>query len=407
MVILSRAILLLFPAMLIMGCLGDEITMPEVQPRLILRPEQAWLEAVTGTSSIKAKWMPSPSDTQSNFKGYYIELYESAKFFDQLEGQEDSLFEPPLAIASVPRSDTSYIFDGVTNGKRYSIRVWGERYPNPDTPNVKVLSRDFANASLDFDPTPVISPPVLEANASEQLRINLRWTTSPSFSQAGFIGYRIGYRDNTTTGSLVYHTPVLSKFATSFSVQIQSTSPTGEIRPYLFWIKAIRNDSTESADSTLLVWSGAYAVPQGGIDRDIHPGMGLFIGQTNFAYDLVETEVSRSVISVDTAGGLIRLRGESGTKFAARIDTIKQRTLDSIYYTQPFDDSVFTLTELSIPNVVISGDPVIYALFDGGRRARIHLRVDVTSNSLLWNTTGTLKVKARYQIPGSYGLRYW
>ena len=135
-------IVLLFGGILI-GCLGDPITEPQIVPYLVLQPQSASLEAITGTNDIKAKWAPSLTDTQGNFKGYYVELYKSAKYADSAYIGEDSLLDPILASAHVPKSDTSYIFPNfTTNGNRYSIRVYGEQFTDPAYPDSITLSKD-------------------------------------------------------------------------------------------------------------------------------------------------------------------------------------------------------------------------------------------------------------------------
>lgn len=397
-------IVLLFGAILI-GCLGDPITEPQIVPRLVLQPQSATLEAITGTNDIKAKWTPSLTDTQSNFKGYYIELYRSAKYSDSSYIGEDSLLEPMLAKAHVPKSDTSYIFPAfTTNGNRYSIRVYGEQFTDPAYPDSIILSKDYANASLDYDSDPVITPTVFMGGSIGPNLVRLQWSKSPSASNPGFSGYIIRYRDNTNTKSLI-QTVRVGKLETFLTVNVPATSSQTFITPYLFSIKALRNDSTESADSTMLIWSGAWAVPQVGV-RDVKIDTLIFIGQTNQYYDLIVTDRSEAQIRPDTSTGDITLTALSGARFASRIDS--GTSLDSVCYDLPFDESLFSESSIVLPRHSPAGGKIVYILFAEGTRARLIFVADTkNNNSLLQSLTRGLRVSGTFQPPGTYNLKYF
>src|SRR5262249_22750988 len=72
-------LLVFLMAAVLSGCLSDPVTEPEIKPRLVLRPERAWLRA-TGLTTIEARWTHSVTDTQGNFKGYYLTIYQSAPY---------------------------------------------------------------------------------------------------------------------------------------------------------------------------------------------------------------------------------------------------------------------------------------------------------------------------------------
>ncbi|HEY6171522.1 MAG TPA: hypothetical protein VIX80_04595 [Candidatus Kapabacteria bacterium] len=397
-------IALLFGGILI-GCLGDPINEPTIVPRLVLQPQVASLEAITGTNDIKAKWTPSPTDTQGNFKGYYIELYRSAKYSDSAYIGEDSLLEPILAKAHVPRSDTSYIFPNqTTSGNRYSVRVYGEQFTDPTFPDSITLSKDYANASLDYDSDPVIAPTVFMGGSIGPNLVRLQWSQSPSASNPGFSGYIIRYRDNTNTKSLI-QTVRTGKLETFLTVNVPATSSQNLIIPYSFSIKALRNDSTESADSTLLVWSGAWSVPQVGV-RDVKIDTLIFIGQTNQYYDLIVTDRPEAQIRPDTSSGDITLTALSGAKFASRIDS--GTSLDSVCYDEPFDDALFSQTSIVLPHYSNAGGKIVYILFAEGTRARLIFIADPgNNNSLLQKLTKGLRVSGTFQPLGTYNLKYF
>lgn len=398
-------IVLLFGGILI-GCLGDPITEPEIVPRLVLQPESAGLEAVTSTNNIRANWSPSLTDTQQNFKGYYVELYESAKYSDSSFVGEDSLFLPMLASAHVPKSDTTYTFVGfTTNGKRYSIRVYAERFPDPTEPDSIVLSKDYANAVLDYDAAPVDAPIVFKAGSLGTNTVRLEWSASPSASNVGFVGYIIRYRDNTNTKSLI-QTVRVGKLERFISVAVPATSSQTFITPYVFSIKALRNDSTESADSTMLIWSGAWAVPQVGI-RDVKVDTLIFIGQTNQYFDLIVTDRPEAQIRPDTSTGNITLTALSGAKFASRIDS--GTSFDSVCYDLPFDDALFTESSIVLPRHSPAGGKIVYILFVEGTRARLHFVASDKNNqySLLQPISRTLRVSGKFQPLSSYNLKYF
>lgn len=397
-------IVLLFGGILI-GCLGDPITEPQIVPRLVLQPQSATLEAITGTNDIKAKWTPSPTDTQQNFMGYYVELYRSAKYSDSSYIGEDSLLDPILAKAHVPKSDTSYIFPNFTiSGNRYSIRVYGERFPDPANPDSIILSKDYANASLDYDSAPVLAPTMFGGGSLGANLVRLQWSPSPSASNPGFSGYIIRYRDNTNTKSLI-QTVRVGKFETFSTVNVPATSSQNVIIPYSFSIKALRNDSTESADSTMLIWSGAWSVPQVGV-RDVRIDTLIFIGQTNQYYDLIVTDRPEAQIRPDTSIGDITLTALSGAKFASRIDS--GTSLDSVCYDLPLDDALFTESSIVLPRYSNAGGKIVYILFAEGTRARLIFVADPNNkNSLLQLLTRGLRVSGTFQPQNSYNLKYF
>src|SRR5690349_14344139 len=109
-------IVVLLLGSIVIGCLGDDIV-EEVKYRPILQPPFVKFKA-EAPGNLIAQWAPSLTDTQTNFKGYYVELYESAP---DTTSEIDSVYKL-IGSAHVPKSDTSYIFRDIPPG-RYSLWV--------------------------------------------------------------------------------------------------------------------------------------------------------------------------------------------------------------------------------------------------------------------------------------------
>src|ERR1043165_474400 len=84
-------ILLLFSAILY-GCLGDEVDRPTVVPRLVFAPGLTYYQAITNTTDVQVRWNRSVSDTQQNFKGYFVKLFTSKTVSTNLF-EEDSVMD--------------------------------------------------------------------------------------------------------------------------------------------------------------------------------------------------------------------------------------------------------------------------------------------------------------------------
>lgn len=393
-------IVVLLLGSIFIGCLGDDV-FEEVKYRPILQPPLVTFKA-QAPGNLIAQWAPSPTDTQTNFQGYYVELHESI---------QDSTFEIDelanlVSTAHVPKSDTFYVFQNIPKG-RYTLSVWGERVPNPDNPDSIVLSQFAARYSFSFDTDPVEAPKVFLAQSRGQANVVVYWQASASVTQPGMVGYILRYRDNTKSNSEIYTLRIPGKGPApqTLSLNLLSTSSQGYETPYKIWIKSIRNDSTESADSMIIVWSGAHLL--GPNQPIVLIGKKIFIGQTNSMYEIKELDDPSAQIGVTAVDSTITLEAFQGAKFSQQIDVT---TLDSMFFSRPIPDSAYTETTLTLPRNPASS-VCIYVLFarntldNSQARARIMFLRDPGGTLIFGNA---VRVEARFQ-PGSppYFLPYF
>jgi hypothetical protein len=182
-------------------------------------------------------------------------------------------------------------------------------------------------------------------------------------------------------------------------LQLPLTAEAGD-RPYKIWVKGVRNDSTESADSAIIVWSGAQAV--GGITPPyIEIGKKIFIGQTNLTYELKQADDPAAQIGVTSADSTITITAFAGAKFAERIDV---SILDSVYFGAPLAEAVFTETSLTLPRNPVSS-VCFYVLFAEGTRARVMFIQN--PNQTLIHQNNSIQAKGIFQTKGSFNLPYF
>jgi len=387
---------LLLGSMLI-GCLGDDV-FEEVKPRVILQPATLKFKA-EGTNDLVAQWSPSLTDTQMNFKGYYIELYTSTK--DSNSTVEIDEILDTIGRAHAPKSDTSYVFKNIAPG-RYTLQVWGERYPDPANPDSLVLSKFAAIYSFTFDPTPVLPPTELLAHSNGPGSVTLYWEASPSATQPGMVAYIVGYReDKASSSALTYRVraggPGIGP--TTYSISLPSTSEALEL-PYMIWVKGIRNDSTESVDSAVIIWSGAKAV--GVTYSAVEIGKKFFIGLINGIYDIKQSDDPAAQIGVTAVDSTITIQALDGARFINRIDTA---IIDQLYFKAPFPDTDYTESSLTLPRNPES-DVWFYVLFKDKARARVVFLKN--ANGTLIHENNSIKTAAKYQPGGPpYFLTYF
>ncbi len=355
---------------LITGCLSDTITGPQIVSRPILAPGQVFYKCLTPLD-LRVSWNPSTVDTQQNFKGYFVELFRSNPYFSGSSDGIDSVFASPLDSVHVPKSDTMYTFIGkVVQEGRYTVRVWGERNPDPQKPDSIVKSQTSSNLSFYFDSRPVFAPKEIYASSNSTNGVNLFWSQSPSIMQKGLAGYVIRYKDpNMTNPHLIYLSrPSIQADSSSLLIngkynhEIEVT-PTniGNIleKEYTFWIKAIRKDSVESDDSISITWSGAER-----LSTVAKLDTGIAIGINNFTYAIQQTDPNGTIPSfqITQSGGNFVIIGKNNTQFVNKY--VQDSGLDKNYLSKPFDVSDFTETQISFPAVSSStGGTIIYALF--------------------------------------------
>lgn len=406
----SIAIIVVLAGVVFNGCLSDNVDLPEVKARPTYPPGYIFYGSFEN-KDLQIRWTRSPSDTQLNFRGYFVQLFTSAKSSKWTPANpiddtikfvvDDSVFRQP----TTGYLDTSTILKNIDTG-RYTVYVWGVRYAPQASPDSLILSETPAIFSFDNDPRPVLVPAGLFASSGAgPTSINLSWPRSASEKNVGFSGYVIRYLDTIKTSGAVLTEllrfeviqsdtiAALPAFENrSVVVPVNPQTLTFREYPYKFWIKAIRKDSVESADSVGIVWSGAERTAQFAVKLDT----GMFVGQVNTTFAIAQTTIDNpsaeftmhfdgSKLTVEAIG--------SGTSFATRVDS---SSLDQTYYAAPFADNEFTESSLTLPAPGVGGS-VIYALLPGGNRARIFIGRDATSGGYVNPTTNSVTLTASFQ----------
>jgi len=411
--------LILTSAALIAGCLSDTIDKPQVVAQLILQPPAVYYKCITtygmATDSLQVLWNPSTVDIQQNFKGYFVELFNSAPYYIPSTDGTDSTLGSPIDFQQVPKIDTSCIFTGkviqgsldIKQGNRYTVKVWGERFPNPAKPDSMVLSQFPTRLSFNFDSRPVLAPDSIFASSASSSSVNLFWLPSKSEINIGMAGYIVRYIDPANSSA---HVIYFSRFPkdTSKSQLIQgryeyastpinvpaNLAPPFE-REYVFWVKAVRQDSTESDDSIGIHWSGAEQ-----LSTVATLDTGIFIGIANFSYTMQQTDPNgvNSLLQITQpsgpTGNFVIMSYMNQTLFVNQVVSDTGLTLSRNFLKAPFAVSDFTQTQISFPASSASNtSTIIYALFPGGSRARLLFTVTQDTVSHL----STNQIQASFQ----------
>lgn len=417
---MKKKLFLFLPLALLLGCLSDTIDQRQVVPRPILQPGQVFYRCITTngvpTLDLRISWNPSTVDTQLNFKGYFVKLYSSAPYFTPGSDFLDSVFLPPLDSAHVPKSDTMYTFlSKVVQGGRYTVRVWGERYPDPAKPDSLVLSQYPAALSFNFDSRPVSAPAEIYASSAYSGGVNLFLLPSASQSNIGMAGYVIRYIDPTNSNAhLIYFNRFQKNLSDSgliggkYISQLVSapTFPSPPVeKEFKFWIKAIRQDSVESDDSIGIIWSGAERIPPAPLG--VRLDTGIFMGAVGFQYNLVQVVANDPTkalpqLKVSQSSTSVLVTALNGTTFVNRTDqdTGLAFSLNKNFFPAPFADADFTETQLSFSNTGSDNGTVIYAKLKDNNRARIWFTKnssDSTHSSSYIRTDNTILIQASFQ----------
>lgn len=371
-------VLLSFIALTVgIGCMDDPLG-PEIVARNIFRPSAIHYQffdynVAASTGNMRVMWSPASTDTQSNFKGYYIKL--STPRFDTLGTNVAVLPGDSLEAKHVPKSDTSVVFEDLRVDEIYVVQIWGEGFvQNADTLK---LSRDFVQSHTLFDPRPVENPEILGVVALGRQNVLLVWAAPPEPRGKGF---NIYFSDPSRSEEIgVFYTRV-SSTTTSLNISVPPHADalaTGFVEmEYKFWIKALGADSLENRlDSSVIKWSGADRLDT----TSVTIGRSLGIGNDRGVYRAIEMEPSAGAILFTQVGNELVLTGQHETRFVNRVDNAKG--VDSVLFTRPFDNSEFDQTQLSIP---VTGSPngvMVYGLLGepaGGTRFRMFLQADST-----------------------------
>jgi hypothetical protein len=181
--------------------------------------------------------------------------------------------------------------------------------------------------------------------------------------------------------------------------------------PFKFWVKAVRKDSVESADSIGISWSGAELIPPGAIPVKLDTA--LFLGAVGFGYNMVQvpaTDPNNAYLQVTQSGGNIVLIAKSTTKFVNQVDRDTGLYFNRNFFAAPFLSSDFNQSQVSFPATGTANEgAMIYALLPGGSRARILFQ---SSKDSLSGTIGyirsdnTVEVQASFQ-PAATGLPFF
>lgn len=363
------------------GCLSDNIDAPDIKPRLIYPPGGVYYKSITNTTDLEIRWNRSPSDTQQNFKGYFVQLFIS--YGGGSPSQEDTIIGQEIDSVHTGRGDTVYTFHNILPG-RYTVRAWGERFPDATKPDSVVLSQLSQFVSFDNDPKPVAAPiAVYASSGAVPNTVNLFWPRSADAINKGFSGYIIRYVDTTNTinPKLITFMTVLSTPGTGMvtaSVNVPGNPTIPSEKPYKFWVKAIRKDSVESSDSVGISWSGAERLASIGNTTQFKIDTGVFIGSNGTGYNIAAFDASSksAMFKILYDGTAVSFAALNGTTFSSQVDTPK--SLDASYFSRAFTDAeLMQATSVSLPLLPagsVSGAQV-YALLPGGGRARIFIRV--------------------------------
>jgi hypothetical protein len=404
------SILVVLVGLLFNGCLSDNVELPEIKARPTFPPGTVFYRAFENRD-LQVRWTRSPSDTQLNFRGYYVELYTSQKLKSIGIGDVDS---PKVLIAadSVFRDpvtrflDTFCYFHNIDTG-RYAVKVYGVRYAPEAHQDSLVLSETPTIFGFDADPVAVLAPTqLLASSGGGATNINLKWARSASEKNLGFAGYIVRYIDTIrqsgaqlielmrVTLDKSLDTGSLAEPMHRQGVAVPANPQTLTFReyPYKFWVKAVRKDSVESTDSISIVWSGAERTAQFSVRLDT----GMFVGQVNTTFAIAQTAVDNPsaefTLHFDGSDLIVRSLG-SGTLFSTRVDSVG---LEQVHYNAPFDVSDFSVSSLTLPKPGFSGS-TFYALLPGGNRARIFVARDLSSGTYVNTATSTVSLVASFQ----------
>jgi hypothetical protein len=350
-------------AALIAGCMSDPIIGPQVLPQLVNGPPNASFFATNyqapTSGDMVIRWTHSPTDTQHNFKGYFIRVYSS---------NEDNTATPPydlhqlLDTTTVYKQqqtnhvDTSYTVHALPIGY-YTIMINGEQVS--DTMRLSVDTFTYSN---EFDPRPLVNPTNLMASSAGSQQVNLHWTLSPSESLPGFGGYAVYYVDPDPQrvprdSAHLLTTPYLPAGTTTYLANVPA--PPASINggtttlnewPYRFWVKAVRKDSVQFYDdSSAIVWSGAENAPPGATDSTAFHHA-LFFGFQNNIWDMTDDSMhTDEQVKIDISGQTLTLTAMNGAIFNTQIDLAVD--LDSIYYSSPVPVLNFTQSSITLPPI--------------------------------------------------------
>jgi hypothetical protein len=417
-----------------MGCMDDPVTGPEVRPRLVLAPAKVGFYSpvasfvAPSTGDLVIKWSRSPADTQLNFKGYFVQVWQSV--MPTKVDDTEMLIQPPIGTMHVRKLpgelDTSATFHGVTAG-RYTARVWGEK-----ATDTLGYSESYGRITFDFDPRPLTNPTNLRATSVGPGQIGLIWDNASTYNYTGMYETRVYYRDASVKDSFHLATAI-QRGSDTFGIVHQTKITVGGLKEPLhgsseravqIWVKAMRNDSTFFyGDSNSIVWAGAVAYSSGTATTDTsshhvdstHKGFhhAIFIGQIGGGTTGAQLGVSddtidnNAQIGLQFNSGMVTLQAQNGAAFLDGPKIDHAISLDSIYYSAPkADPSKFNTQSIQLPATSDSSAIVYLKFKDFGWDKTNHpdewariLIVRQADGSFI-NASGGIDIEVRFQ-PGS------
>ncbi len=449
---LGKRLMWLLPSLVaiasLAGCIADPTTPFQVRPETVLAPQNPFFSApVTGyipnsvppSGTMLVRWNRSIADTQLNFKGYFVELHTSQ--YDSTLSIEnvDSLVVDTASITHLPNTplpDTFYTFhtihpQGVQNPStipiplgRYTAFVKSIKTSAADT---IIYSADSSEYSGYFDPLPLQSPSNLQATSIGPTSIQLRWTLPVTDKDPGFYRYVVYYRDPSLPHDTGHVAATVLKglgdTGTFVTVPPASgTDVTAQEKPYQFWVKSQRNDSTffygsdmYGPDTNSIVWAGSEPVPKVGNDSSgylqVLNGKSMYFGSLNAQWDVAEDSSDNTgqvVVSIGS-DSIVTLTVQShngalgGVGFLNRMDF--DSSLNSVFYTGPLNDPTqFTQKSIPLPRNATNGGAIVYVMMNddqetilGHMWARILIKAQANGTFVTQN--GGIDIKGSFQ-PG-------
>lgn len=424
--ILPSLFLVLATLITISGCLSDPINGPQIfyhgviNPTVMSRRDSLYNPA-TQTGSLVLRWQPTVTDTQLNFRGYYVALFK-ADSDNSLPG--DTVV--PASPTKLAYRDTIIQHNILTVTftniplRQYIAAVWALQYSNPAKPDSLIKSIDSAGLTFFFDPRPVNYPSSVQAVSAGPQMVGLKWTLPACDTQSNVIGYQVYFRDPSPT-----HIRDTARIAASIPVHQDSavvtvppatgstgTSGFAEFK-YHFWVSVVRADSlVDSSYATGIDWSGAEQIVSGTHVDSITAHNGLFsvplgsafIGIANGGYAIDSTDNSNAnlFITQNSSGQVVISSGGLG---ATGFDPSGEQASDlsQAYYTGPITN--YSASSFTLPTSVTSSGYIVHVTLPDGSIARLFFLYATGTTGTGFVTNGHVFMKASYQ-PHQTGLPY-
>jgi len=388
----------------------DPINGPEVKPRLIFHPLAIYLHDSTynqasNTGDLLVSWTPSISDTQLNFRGYFLRVYLTDSI--KVDNINIEAVGAPVKDVLLDRSvnqDTFYLFKDLPLN-RYHIAVWGVRQPSSTAPDSLILTKDSVGSFFSFDPRPLEDPANLMASAYDKNSVRLHWDLPVTDTQSNLVGYRIFYYQNQKSAPVFGSSFMIPAGKRDTTLYLTAYNTTGgpSKEDYIFSIRSVRNDSTVRYDrKDSVIWYPAERIPADTLHK-FDASKGLFIGNSGGRFDLIETDLDKANLSFEVSGGSLTLKTLQGTLLSTQ--TRKVADLEHDYYKTPLPESAYNTTTLTLDKIEDqSGGYIVYIKipFDNGKQAwHCRLFFQRAENGTLVDAQNRIKIRGTLQSESS------